>query len=308
MQLSPLPRSRFEQWRAGVRDRLVARNRQAGLRIGADAEVYADRFVSGLLPQGARTRTASILTIAHRGREVGTVWVGINRARAFIVDLDLAIADAPIGDLYPAIEGFVRARGAVRLSIALFPGDAAVRRLIDGRGFATASIQMLLEPLPRRRERLDIDVSPMTAERFAGYVTTTEAAFARDLAASGRATADEAVKEAARQLRAELPDGLDTPGQSLFTASVGGVEVGTLWVGARLRGDRPHAFVLDVEVAEAYRRRGYGRQLMLAAEREARAIGADSVGLHVFGVNEGAIALYEQLGYRRVEEMLFRDL
>ena len=35
---------------------------------------------------------------------------------------------------------------------------------------------------------------------------------------------------------------------------------------------------------------------------------ADSIGLHVFGFNTGAIDLYEQLGYRRTEESLLRDV
>ena len=50
------------------------------------------------------------------------------------------------------------------------------------------------------------------------------------------------------------------------------------------------------------RDRGYGRDLMLAAEHEAARLGADSIGLHVFGFNTSAITLYESLGYRRVEE------
>ena len=40
----------------------------------------------------------------------------------------------------------------------------------------------------------------------------------------------------------------------------------------------------------------------------AAALGAASIGLHVFGFNHGAIALYEQLGYRRVEETRILDL
>lgn len=85
-------------------------------------------------------------------------------------------------------------------------------------------------------------------------------------------------------------------------------EVGILWLGMRVRDGRPHAFVLDIEVDTAERRKGYGRALMHAAEREARRLGADSIGLHVFGFNTGAIDLYEQLGYRRTEESLLREL
>jgi ribosomal protein S18 acetylase RimI-like enzyme len=199
-------------------------------------------------------------------------------------------------------------REARLISVALFPQDAQAHALIAGRGFAVASIQMLLEPLPERRVAPHVVVSPMTAERFRRFAEHSEASYAEDLVAAGRYTADEAVIESRRQMRLELPEGIDTPGQELFTASVDGAEVGVLWLGLRRRDGRPHAFILDIEVAQDQRRRGYGRELMHAAEREARRMGAESIGLHVFGFNTGAIDLYESLGYRRVEETFLLNL
>lgn len=54
----------------------------------------------------------------------------------------------------------------------------------------------------------------------------------------------------------------------------------------------------DIEVAEEQRGRGYGRALMLLAERVARETGEELLGLHVFAGNTPAIRLYESLGYR----------
>ncbi|APH46570.1 hypothetical protein BMW26_03115 [Microbacterium sp. 1.5R] len=164
---------------------------------------------------------------------------------------------------------------------------------------------MLLEPLPSRAAQPSdgaFVVAPMTPERFASFAAASEAAFAEDLVASGRYSAEDAVVESHRQMELELPDGIDSEGQELFTAHVDGIEVGVLWIGVRRRGGRPHGFILDIEIAEDQRRKGYGRDLMLAAEREAARLGADSIGLHVFGFNASAIRLYESLGYRRVEE------
>jgi len=311
MQLVPLAASALAEWRVLARERIAEKYRRSGLRVGADADAYADRLLAELLPQGAGRSTSQVLAVSDRGREVGTVWLGVNAGKAFVIDVDLdvdTIGVSAAGRVFERIERTARDGGATRLSIALTPEDRAGHALIGGRGFTVASIQMLIEPLPARDSPPRISVQPMTPERFAAYLAASEEVFADDLVASGRFTRDEALAESRRQLRIELPEGLDSPGQSLFTASAGGDEVGVLWVGARLRDEHPHAFVLDVEVAEHQRRRGYGRELMLAAEREARAIGADSVGLHVFGFNVGAIALYEQLGYRRVEESLFLDI
>ncbi|MDT1888860.1 GNAT family N-acetyltransferase, partial [Acinetobacter baumannii] len=65
----------------------------------------------------------------------------------------------------------------------------------------------------------------------------------------------EQAREVAEQQMADLlPDGLATEHQDFFVGTVDGEPVGTLWVGT----ERPMAFVYDVVVDEAHRRRGYG--------------------------------------------------
>jgi RimJ/RimL family protein N-acetyltransferase len=59
-----------------------------------------------------------------------------------------------------------------------------------------------------------------------------------------------------------------------------------------------HVADLGLMVAIDYRRRGVGRALMMAAEDWAHAAGVRKIELHVFPHNAGAIALYEELGYR----------
>jgi putative acetyltransferase len=60
-----------------------------------------------------------------------------------------------------------------------------------------------------------------------------------------------------------------------------------------------HVADLGLMVAHDFRRRGVGKALMHAAEDWARVVGVRKLELHVFPYNDGAIALYEQLGYRR---------
>ncbi|NJM46247.1 MAG: GNAT family N-acetyltransferase [Alkalinema sp. RU_4_3] len=75
--------------------------------------------------------------------------------------------------------------------------------------------------------------------------------------------------------------------------------VAGLWMGTaidQVRGDRySHIFLLYVE--PDHRRRGLATKLMAAAEAWARARGDRQLGLQVFLVNGGAIALYESLGF-----------
>ena len=310
VELSALGADRFDGWREDVKQRLITRSRESGMRAGDDAIDFAEAFLRDLLPQGPATPSAGLFVIVESSQELGALWLADSGGKLFLVDLGLSVdLDArQREDLFSTIRRIAVQREARLISVALFPQDAQAHALIADRGFAVASIQMLLEPLPERRVAPHVVVSPMTAERFRRFAEHSEASYAEDLVAAGRYTADEAMIESRRQMRLELPEGIDTPGQELFTASVDGAEVGVLWLGLRRRDGRPHAFILDIEVAQDQRRRGYGRELMHAAEREARRMGAESIGLHVFGFNTGAIDLYESLGYRRVEETFLLNL
>jgi ribosomal protein S18 acetylase RimI-like enzyme len=311
LHLTPLPAERFDEWRTAARQRLIDGNRASGMRVGADAVDYADSYLEGLLPEGHATPTARILRIVDDEEgELGTLWLVLSGQKLFLLDLVVgtALTDAQNDGLLGRLLAIAGDMGATQIGAPLFPQDAAGRALVGGRGFEVASIQMVIEPLPDREVAPHVQVSPMTPERFPRFLEASEEGFARDLAASGRYTPEGAAAESHRQMVKELPDGLDTEGQKLFTASVDGTEVGILWLGMRVRDGRPHAFILDIEVAADQRRKGYGRELMHAAEREARRLGADSIGLHVFGFNTAAVELYEGLGYRRTEESLLRAL
>lgn len=311
LRLKALPAERFREWEAAAREHLSDGNRASRRRVGADAVAFVDELFESLLPDGLAASSAPVLRIDDDVEgELGTLWIVIRDHKLFIIDLDVdaPLTDAQNDDLLAGIVAIGREAGATRMGASVFPHDAAGQAFFDGRGFELASIQMVIEPLPVREVAPHIDVSPMTAPRFTRFAAASEEGFAHDLVESGRYAPDDAAAESHRQMVAELPDGLDTEGQELFTASVDGVEVGILWFGMRERDGHPHAFILDIEVAADQRRKGYGRELMHAAEREARRLGADSIGLHVFGFNTGAVELYERLGYRRTEESLLRDL
>jgi ribosomal-protein-alanine N-acetyltransferase len=62
--------------------------------------------------------------------------------------------------------------------------------------------------------------------------------------------------------------------------------------GAALRG-----YVVTLDVAEEWRRRGVAEALMDEAEGQAKAAGAVVMDLHVYTGNEGAIRFYEGRGY-----------
>jgi ribosomal protein S18 acetylase RimI-like enzyme len=63
-----------------------------------------------------------------------------------------------------------------------------------------------------------------------------------------------------------------------------------------------------VRVEEDLRGRGYGRQIMEAADGLAREMGGERLGLNVFGDNPKARGLYESLGYVEISRQMRKDI
>jgi [ribosomal protein S18]-alanine N-acetyltransferase len=59
-------------------------------------------------------------------------------------------------------------------------------------------------------------------------------------------------------------------------------------------------YVVTLDVAAEYRRRGLAGQMMQAVEMLAEEAGALRMELHVFTENEAAIRFYERIGYERI--------
>jgi [ribosomal protein S18]-alanine N-acetyltransferase len=59
-------------------------------------------------------------------------------------------------------------------------------------------------------------------------------------------------------------------------------------------------YVVTLDVAAPWRRKGLARSLMAALEEKVRAAGGQAMALHVFTGNQAAIRLYEGIGYGRV--------
>jgi ribosomal protein S18 acetylase RimI-like enzyme len=139
----------------------------------------------------------------------------------------------------------------------------------------------------------------MTDEDFGPYLESGIRDYARQKVISGEWSQQEALALSAADHERLLPDGLNTPDQHLFTVrdSETGEAAAVLWIALRPKGGRTEAYIYDIEVREPLRGRGYGRATMQAAVEMAAKLGAETVGLHVFGHNAPARALYQSLGF-----------
>ncbi|MFD3874179.1 GNAT family N-acetyltransferase [Streptomyces sp. NPDC058623] len=203
-----------------------------------------------------------------------------------------------------AAEEVMRGWGCRRVRIAVPAGSAGGLRLAAALGYVEYSRNMAKE-LPAEPPALSAGVlgRPMTEAEYEVWNARAREAYAASWVERGLSPEAAAAKSAADH-DTQLPRGLDTPGVALRVLEVAGAPVGQVWV-APLDGN---AYVFDVEVAEAHRGHGYGRDLMLLAERTALAEGYRVLALHVFSANTPAVRLYESLGHRTTSHNLAKDL
>jgi ribosomal protein S18 acetylase RimI-like enzyme len=138
----------------------------------------------------------------------------------------------------------------------------------------------------------------MSATELPLWLERTHATYEQERIAAGESPAA-ARANADRSREQTFPDGRLKPGHAVFHVIARGAgSIGYLWIGPDTSDDAGAWWVWDIEVSDAHRGRGYGRAAMLLGEHHARAQGATTLGLNVFGFNTTARGLYESLGYQ----------
>ena len=270
-------------------------------------------------PDGGRGR---LFAVCVNGRPVGRVtvtahvvagggpWVGEITALG-IDPADRGRGRGTVAAL--AAEEVLRGWGCVlaRAVVEQGPGQPAALRLAEALGYRVRA-RYLAKSLPDGLPELPPGVHgrPLTAEEFpdwlaAGTREHVDAQISRGL------TPEQARAVSAADHRYALPYGLDSPHTVLRVLRSAGQDVGSVWVDTDLQLS-PDAqrlgWVFDVRVAPEHRGRGYGRALMLLAERECLDIGVRRLGLNVLDDNVPANALYRSLGYRTTRHILEKQL
>lgn len=104
---------------------------------------------------------------------------------------------------------------------------------------------------------------------------------------------------------AELEEMIGSAGCRIFMARADGQIAGTATLACYRTPTGLHAWIEDVVVDEAFRRRGIGEALTRALIDEARRMGAHSLSLTSRPAREAANRLYQQLGFVRWETNLY---
>ena len=145
---------------------------------------------------------------------------------------------------------------------------------------------------------MSLRLRPMTAAGVRRLAGRGRRGVRRGGRARHAADPEQAARQVGNQLRTLLPDGVETPNHSVYVfEDEDGSAVGQLWIAEERIDGRGSAVRLRLEITQAERGRGFGREAMLLVEAEARARGLDRIELNVWPTNHVAHALYRSLEF-----------
>ena len=105
-----------------------------------------------------------------------------------------------------------------------------------------------------------------------------------------------------------LPEGILAPGNHIFYVYSDFDLVGKLWLATKELDAKTEWFVFDIETFSNFRGKGFGREIMKAAEKYVLDSGGTAISLSVFGNNSIARKLYESLEYETIRLELKKKL
>ena len=152
-----------------------------------------------------------------------------------------------------------------------------------------------------------ISLVPLGDDEYPAFRQRAIDDYARDQVAGGYCGEKEAVRRAAAAYQQLLKQGLSTPGHHIFRLH-DSEPVGYLWVQLRLDDATPSAYIYDIEIEEAYRGRGLGREALTVLEAWCRERSVQRLELAVLASNARAVHLYESLGFAPIRHVMRRDM
>ena len=155
----------------------------------------------------------------------------------------------------------------------------------------------------------DVSLRKMTEDEFSIYLKAALPEYANEKKKGENLTDEQALQVATDSYNQLLPDGVHSKDQHLFSVieTMSQRTIGTLWFAIKSQ-PRNYAWVYDIVLNAEARGRGYGTQTMNLLEQEVKRLGINSIGLHVFGHNKVAQALYEKIGFRTTNRIMVKDL
>ncbi len=134
--------------------------------------------------------------------------------------------------------------------------------------------------------------------------------YAEDNVIHGDWDENEAFDLAKFQMKALLPNGLNSSDHYLFSLfhEKLNMNIGQLWVQIQEIKTTKKAFIFDIEIFDVFRGKGFGTEAIKVLEEWLIASGVKSLGLHVYASNPVARELYLKSGFTDMSYNMVKTL
>lgn len=148
----------------------------------------------------------------------------------------------------------------------------------------------------------------MNEEEFDEYMEFLMLDYAQDLSENFIIPLDKATEESKGLMNELLSNKQNSVDQFLFTIHCPEKQekVGMIWYSIQSEIDR--AYIYHIYINEGFRKMGYASSVLKDLEVMVKSSGITSLGLSVFGKNQGAHRLYKKLGYQTFSISMGKNL
>jgi ribosomal protein S18 acetylase RimI-like enzyme len=139
-------------------------------------------------------------------------------------------------------------------------------------------------------------LKPMSSQEYNTYIKNKIERYATTLLENTyEATNESSYLRAEKAINGYLPDGFNTKHHEFYMISDLNEVVGHVWI--KIDEQKKSAFLYEIFLVEAARSKGIGKRAMVELENVLKKRKVEFFKLHVFGSNEPAIHLYNNLGF-----------
>ncbi|MEK8128209.1 GNAT family N-acetyltransferase [Paenibacillus filicis] len=144
---------------------------------------------------------------------------------------------------------------------------------------------------------MTVSLTVMNETDFQQFLDIAAVNFADEKVKNGSWKPEAALSESYAGFNRLLPDREKTAGHYLYNIMQEERNIGFLWYEIKQEGESRYAFLFEILVVPEARGQGYGTEALRLMIREIRERGIEDIELHVFGHNQGAVKLYQRIGF-----------
>ncbi|WP_080848058.1 GNAT family N-acetyltransferase [Cytobacillus gottheilii] len=144
---------------------------------------------------------------------------------------------------------------------------------------------------------MNIVLKKMSEEEFTVYFENKVKRYSHVLSENvHEVSSEDPIYKARKLLNNILPKGVQTSNHYLFNIFESDQLIGFVWI--KVEKEKKSAFLYEIIIFEEYRGKGFGTKVMKNIEDWLEQEEISYFKLHVFGSNDGARKLYEELGFK----------